>query len=60
MNRKLTLIEDLQNHHLLLTFGGKKYFAPNADTAKRVLDVGTGTGVWAIDFGMANPDMHTH
>ncbi|KAH7171236.1 S-adenosyl-L-methionine-dependent methyltransferase [Dactylonectria macrodidyma] len=46
---------DLQNHHLLLTFGGKKYFAPGAETAKRVLDVGTGTGVWAIDFADEHP-----
>ncbi|KAH6884923.1 S-adenosyl-L-methionine-dependent methyltransferase [Thelonectria olida] len=46
---------DLQNHHLLLTFGGKSYFSPNADTAKRVLDVGTGTGVWAIDFADGHP-----
>ncbi|KAH6987061.1 S-adenosyl-L-methionine-dependent methyltransferase [Ilyonectria destructans] len=46
---------DLQNHHLLLTFGGKKYFAPYADTAKRVLDIGTGTGVWAIDFADDHP-----
>jgi methylase of polypeptide subunit release factors len=39
-----------------LTFGGKRYFSPNADTAKRVLDVGTGTGIWAVEFGMRNPD----
>ncbi|KAI5459417.1 S-adenosyl-L-methionine-dependent methyltransferase [Mariannaea sp. PMI_226] len=46
---------DLQNHHLRLTFGGKRYFSPNADTAKRVLDVGTGTGVWAIEFADEHP-----
>ncbi|KAM0240256.1 hypothetical protein ACHAPO_002152 [Fusarium lateritium] len=42
---------DLQNHQLLLTFGGKRYFSPNAETAKLVLDVGTGTGTWAVEFG---------
>ncbi|KAM5349786.1 hypothetical protein ACJ41O_006291 [Fusarium nematophilum] len=47
---------NLQNHHLLLTFGGQRHFAPCADTAKRVLDVGTGTGAWAIDFA----DQHPH
>ncbi|KAF7552037.1 hypothetical protein G7Z17_g4572 [Cylindrodendrum hubeiense] len=47
--------ENLQNHHLLLTFGGKKHFAPCADTAKRVLDVGTGTGAWAIEFADEHP-----
>ena len=41
----------MQHHHFLLTFGGQQYFAPGADSAKRVLDVGTGTGAWAIDFG---------
>ncbi|KAJ4206942.1 hypothetical protein NW759_014132 [Fusarium solani] len=46
---------DLQNHQLLLTFGGKRYFAPNAETAKRVLDVGTGTGVWAVEFADDHP-----
>lgn len=25
-----------------------------AEGAKRVLDVGTGTGIWAIEYGMAN------
>ncbi|KAF5695369.1 methyltransferase [Fusarium denticulatum] len=46
---------DLQNHQLLLTFGGKRYFSPNADTAKRVLDVGTGTGIWAVEFADEHP-----
>ncbi|KAJ3544246.1 hypothetical protein NM208_g3155 [Fusarium decemcellulare] len=46
---------DLQNHQLLLTFGGKRYFAPNAETAKRVLDVGTGTGIWAVEFADEHP-----
>ncbi|RGP79402.1 hypothetical protein FLONG3_2457 [Fusarium longipes] len=46
---------DLQNHQLLLTFGGKTCFAPNAETAKRVLDVGTGTGVFGIDIAAIQP-----
>ncbi|KAM0331503.1 hypothetical protein ACHAQA_003180 [Verticillium albo-atrum] len=41
---------DIQNHHFLLTFDGRQCFAPGAETAKRVLDVGTGTGIWAIDY----------
>jgi SAM-dependent methyltransferase len=41
---------DIQNHHFLLTFDGRQHFAPGANTAKRVLDVGTGTGIWAIEF----------
>ncbi|ESU11837.1 hypothetical protein FGSG_05820 [Fusarium graminearum PH-1] len=48
-------LPDLQNHQLLLTFGGKRYFAPNAETAKRVLDIGTGTGIWAVEFADEHP-----
>lgn len=43
---------DVQSHHFLLTFEGRLCFSPGASTAKRVLDVGTGTGIWAIDFGL--------
>lgn len=31
------------------------HFAPGADHAQRVLDVGTGTGIWAIDYGKSPP-----
>ena len=44
---------DMQNAHFLATFDGRAYFAPGADTAQRVLDVGTGTGIWAIQFGFS-------
>ncbi|KKZ65565.1 hypothetical protein EMCG_08590, partial [[Emmonsia] crescens] len=47
--------KDMQNHHFLVTFGGKMHFAPGADHAQRVLDVGTGTGIWAIDYGKSLP-----
>jgi SAM-dependent methyltransferase len=47
---------DVQHHHFLLTFDGQQYFAPGADSAKRVLDAGTGTGAWAIDFADEHPD----
>lgn len=35
-----------------MTYDGKLFTAP-IDTKKtfRVLDVGTGTGIWAIDYG---------
>ncbi|RMJ06634.1 hypothetical protein CDV36_013774 [Fusarium kuroshium] len=48
-------LADLQNHQLLLTFGGERYFSPNAETARRVLDVGTGTGIWAVEFANDHP-----
>jgi methylase of polypeptide subunit release factors len=31
--------------------GDKLYFAPVADELSRVLDIGTGTGIWAIQLG---------
>jgi hypothetical protein len=36
-----------------MTINGKLYTS-NIDTKKvlRVLDVGTGTGIWAMDYGM--------
>ncbi len=41
-------------HHLWnLILKGDLYEAP-LDRPQRVLDLGTGTGIWAIDFG----DMH--
>ena len=40
---------DLFHHIFLSLLGGKLYTAP-LDNPQRVLDVGTGTGLWAIDF----------
>ena len=40
---------DLYHHVFGLLLGGKLYTAP-LDHPQRVLDVGTGTGLWAIDF----------
>jgi cyclopropane fatty-acyl-phospholipid synthase-like methyltransferase len=43
---------DLQHHLFMLTLGGKLYNSPipKEKNLHRVLDVGTGTGIWAIDF----------
>lgn len=39
-------------HEMLLTMMDRKLFlAPLSDPPARVLDLGTGTGIWAIDFG---------
>jgi SAM-dependent methyltransferase len=46
---------DLLHHIFLLILGGKLYDAPITSELKRVLDVGTGTGIWAIDFADENP-----
>lgn len=50
---------DLQHNLCLLTFDNKLGLSPpNLPDSKvnRVLDVGTGTGIWAIDFGDEHPD----
>ena len=47
---------DLQNHLFSLTPEGKLYLAPlNLSTLHNVLDIGTGTGIWAIDFADLHP-----
>jgi ubiquinone/menaquinone biosynthesis C-methylase UbiE len=51
-NQKL----DLEHHLFLLTFGGKLALAPVGNQLHRVLDVGTGTGYWAIDFAEDHPE----
>ncbi|KAL8698147.1 MAG: hypothetical protein Q9224_001985 [Gallowayella concinna] len=41
---------DLQYHAMRLTYGDKPFFAPVEKDMKRVLDVGTGTGIWVEDI----------
>ncbi|KXH68315.1 hypothetical protein CSAL01_01779 [Colletotrichum salicis] len=50
---------DLQHNLFLLTLDNKLGLAPpNAPNSKvkRVLDVCTGTGIWAVDFGEEHPE----
>ncbi|KAI3545095.1 hypothetical protein CSPX01_05301 [Colletotrichum filicis] len=51
---------DLQHNVFLLTFDNRLGLAPpcqkGAEVPGRVLDVGTGTGIWAIDFGDEHPE----
>ncbi|KAF1815802.1 S-adenosyl-L-methionine-dependent methyltransferase [Eremomyces bilateralis CBS 781.70] len=46
---------DLVSHMLNLCTGGKLHFAPIGDNPQRILDLGTGTGIWAIDMGDQYP-----
>lgn len=44
----------MQHHLFQLTLDGKLFTAPiDPKKTLRVLDVGTGTGIWAIDYGMS-------
>ncbi|KAK3368361.1 S-adenosyl-L-methionine-dependent methyltransferase [Podospora didyma] len=41
---------DLQHHIFRLTFDDQICLCPKKDGAKRVLDLGTGTGIWCIEY----------
>ncbi|KAL2670037.1 hypothetical protein Neosp_014917 [[Neocosmospora] mangrovei] len=44
------------NHHLLsLSLNGKLHLAPLKKDIQKVIDIGTGTGIWAIDFADQYP-----
>jgi SAM-dependent methyltransferase len=50
---------DLQHHLFLLTFDNKLYLSPAGRDGRRlrnVLDIGTGTGIWAVDFADEFPE----
>jgi methylase of polypeptide subunit release factors len=39
-------------HHLIkILLGDKLHLAPIGKNPHRILDLGTGTGIWAIDMG---------
>ncbi|KAJ9269310.1 hypothetical protein DTO212C5_4582 [Paecilomyces variotii] len=46
---------DLAHHVNLLMMNQRLYLAP-LDKPQKVLDVGTGTGIWAIDFADQHPE----
>ena len=49
----------MQHHIFCLTFDGRLGRCPKNDPdakVNRVLDVGTGTGVWAMDYGDEHPE----
>ncbi|TID27744.1 putative methyltransferase [Venturia nashicola] len=41
---------DLFHHIFTLSLDGRLFLAPIGPDPQRVLDIGTGTGIWAIDF----------
>jgi len=46
---------DFMHHIFNMCLNGNLQLAPIGDNPQRVLDVGTGTGIWAIDFADAYP-----
>lgn len=46
---------DFQHAIFLRSLGGKLFLAPIPDGVQEVLDVGTGTGIWAMDFADEYP-----
>ena len=56
-DEKQNISMDINHHALTLGIGDKLFLAPlETDKIKRVLDVGTGTGTWAIDFADDFPE----
>jgi ubiquinone/menaquinone biosynthesis C-methylase UbiE len=46
---------DLQHTIISMILGDKPYLAPLPDDITHALDVGTGTGIWAIEFADQHP-----
>ena len=46
---------DLSHQMFKITMGDKLYLAP-IDKPATILDIGTGTGIWAIEMGDDFPD----
>ncbi|KAH0420976.1 TAM domain methyltransferase [Colletotrichum camelliae] len=47
---------NLQHYVMTLTIGGNHCLCPKNMGAKRVLDLGTGTGIWSMEYADAHPD----
>lgn len=47
---------DIQHHVFTLAMDGQLHFAPLSDKIEKAVDIGTGTGIWAIDFGDQYPN----
>jgi SAM-dependent methyltransferase len=47
---------DMQHELYVRTMEGELALCPKAQTARRVLDMGTGTGSWAMDYADAHPE----
>ncbi|KAK4157009.1 hypothetical protein C8A00DRAFT_30102 [Chaetomidium leptoderma] len=48
--------EDMKHAMVKMLCGGQLFFAPIGDQPHEILDVGTGTGIWAIEMGDLFPN----
>jgi 16S rRNA G527 N7-methylase RsmG len=46
---------DMQHKMWSITLDDKLHLAPIGPNPQNVLDIGTGSGIWAIEFGIACP-----
>ncbi|KAF9878365.1 methyltransferase domain-containing protein [Colletotrichum karsti] len=46
----------MQHHLWQLTWDGELCMCPKKNGANRVLDIGTGTGIWAMDYAEEHPE----
>ncbi|KAI9864789.1 MAG: hypothetical protein M1813_002559 [Trichoglossum hirsutum] len=46
---------DIFHHIHSLMLGGRLHLAPIGENPQRILDIGTGTGIWAIEMGDEHP-----
>ncbi|KAJ8123587.1 hypothetical protein O1611_g9552 [Lasiodiplodia mahajangana] len=49
---------DFQHQLYTALLNGKLFLSPVGDRLRNVLDVGTGTGIWAIEVGIEHPNAH--
>ncbi|KAI1184881.1 S-adenosyl-L-methionine-dependent methyltransferase [Nemania serpens] len=49
---------DFQHQLYTAVLSGKLYLSPVGDRLRNVLDVGTGTGIWAIEVALEHPGTH--
>jgi len=48
----------LQHHMMSVLFGGRLHWAPIDPHPQKILDIGTGTGSWAVDIADMYPSAH--
>ena len=51
---------EIMHNVWLLTLRGGLAMSPNVGDAKRVLDLGTGSGIWAIDYADTYPEAEVY